>query len=106
MLNHTPPNSPLMSQTFYSLVETGYFVARGEGRNGVEDVNMMLIGRQAVGTWVLNYLGSAREVLSELEAARINAALDGLSVIMGGAEELDVDRYFPDVGAPVAGEKP
>ena len=83
------------------IVEVGDFVARGEGRNGTEDVNMMLIGPQPVGTWVMNYLGSAREVLSEAEAATINNALDGLSAIMSGEDDVDIDHYFPDIGVAV-----
>ncbi len=66
-----------------------------EGRNGAEQVNMMLIGPQPEGTWVLNFLGSAREVLSEEDAASINLALDGLSQIMKGEGEIDMDSYFP-----------
>jgi len=82
------------------IVEAGDFVARGEGRNGIEDVNMMLIGVQPVGTWVLNFLGSAREVISEQDAAQINSALDGLTAIMNGAETIDVDHYFPGIANP------
>lgn len=82
------------------IVEAGDFVARGEGRNGIEDVNMMLIGAQPVGTWVLNFLGSAREVISEQDAAQINSALDGLSAIMNGEETIDVDHYFPGIANP------
>ena len=77
------------------IIEAGEFVARCRGRNGEESVNMMLIGSQPVGTWVLNFLGSAREVITEEDAQRINQALDGLSAIMSGAEEIDVDAYFP-----------
>ena len=58
---------------------------------------MMLIGSQPVGTWVLNFLGSAREVLSEDEAIKINSALDGLTAIMNGEENVDIDHYFPDI---------
>ncbi len=79
------------------IVESGEFMARCEGRNGIEDVNMMLIGKQPKGTWVLNFLGSAREVLSEDDALKINKALDGLAAIMGGFEHVDVDSYFPDL---------
>lgn len=81
------------------ITEVGDFVSRGESRNGIEEVNTMLIGAQPVGTWVLNYLGSAREVLSEEEAQKINSALDGLTEIMNGAESIDVDHYFPEIGA-------
>ena len=77
------------------VVEPGDFVQRCEGLNGEEMVNMMLLGEQPVGTWVLNFLGSAREVLSEQDAADINKALQGLSEIMNGAGQIDVDHYFP-----------
>jgi len=87
------------------IVEAGDFVQKAEGKNGIEDVNMMLIGSQPVGTWVLNYLSSAREVLSEEDAEKINSALDGLSALMNGDEEIDVDRYFPDIGQTAAGAK-
>ncbi len=77
------------------VMQSGDFVQRCQGLNGEEMVNMMLIGEQPVGTWVLNFLGSAREVLSEQDAANINKALQGLSAIMNGAEQIDVDQYFP-----------
>lgn len=82
------------------IVEAGDVIARGEGRNGIEDVNMMLIGAQPIGTWVLNFLGSAREVISEQDAAQINSALDGLTAIMNGEETIDVDHYFPGIANP------
>jgi hydrogenase expression/formation protein HypC len=78
------------------IIQSGEFVSVCQGRNGREDVNMMLIGPQQEGTWVLNFLGSAREVLSEKEALQINKALDGLSAIMSG-QEIEVKDYFPDV---------
>ncbi|MCW8916984.1 MAG: HypC/HybG/HupF family hydrogenase formation chaperone [Magnetovibrio sp.] len=80
------------------ITEEGEFVARGESRNGVEEVNMMLLGSQPVGTWVLSFLGSAREVLSEEDAVNINKALDGLAAIMNGDDNVDVDQYFPGIG--------
>ncbi len=78
------------------VVESNDFMALCRGRNGEETVNMMLIGPQPVGTWVLNFLGSAREVLSEEDAAKIDKALDGLAAVMEG--ETDIDRYFPGLG--------
>ncbi|MEW7978081.1 MAG: hypothetical protein AB2814_11885 [Candidatus Sedimenticola endophacoides] len=59
---------------------------------------MMLIGAQPVGTWVISFLGSAREVISEEDAVNINKALDGLSAIMNGEGQIDVDHYFPGLG--------
>ncbi len=78
------------------LVEAGEFMARCRGRNGEEMVNMMLIGPQAKGTWVLNFLGSAREVLSAEDAANIDRALDGLTAVMQGEVDIDIQHYFPD----------
>ena len=77
------------------IIETGEFMALCRGRNGDEQVNMMLIGPQPEGAWVLNFLGSAREVLSEENARNINKALDGLTAIMQGETNIDVDSYFP-----------
>jgi len=79
------------------VIEDRDFVALCEGRNGTEEVNMMLVGPQTEGTWVLNFLGSAREVISEQDAENINKALDGLTAIMDGADKIDVDMYFPDI---------
>ncbi|WP_245832102.1 HypC/HybG/HupF family hydrogenase formation chaperone [Solemya velesiana gill symbiont] len=69
------------------------------GRNGDEEANMMLIGPQPEGTWLFNFLGSAREVLSEEDAERINSALDALSAVISGDDNVDVDAYFPDLGS-------
>lgn len=77
------------------VIEAGEFSALCRGRNGDEQINMLLIGEQPAGTWVLSFLGWAREVVSEQDARDINKALDGLSEIMGGAEAIDVDHYFP-----------
>ncbi len=79
------------------VIENRDFVALCEGRNGTEEVNMMLVGPQTEGTWVLNFLGSAREVISEQDAENINKALDGLTAIMDGADKIDVDMYFPGI---------
>jgi len=79
------------------IIESGEFVSICKGRNGEEQVNMMLLGQQPVGTWVLNFLGSAREVLTENDAQNIDKALDGLSAIMSGESNVDIDSYFPDI---------
>lgn len=79
------------------VIEDRDFVAICEGRNGTEEINMMLTGSQPVGTWVLSFLGSAREVISAKDAENINKALDGLTAIMDGADKIDVDMYFPDI---------
>jgi len=83
------------------VIEAGEFIAICRGRNGEEQVNMMLIGSQPVGTWVLSFLGSAREILTETDAKHIDKALDGLSAIMSGKTDIDVDSYFPDMGGAI-----
>jgi len=80
------------------VVEAAELSALCRGRNGEQQVNMLLIGEQPVGTWVLSFLGWAREVISERDAHEINLALDGLGEIMDGAETIDVDHYFPGLG--------
>ncbi len=80
------------------VIKSGDLMALCHGRNGEEQVNMMLIGIQPVGTWVLNFLGSAREVLSEQDALNIDKALDGLQAIMAGEAEVNIDSYFPGLG--------
>jgi hydrogenase assembly chaperone HypC/HupF len=77
------------------VLEPDGFFAWCEGRNGRERINLMLTGPQEPGTWVLSFLGSAREVLSEEEAGRINIALDGMDAIMRG-EAFDLEKYYPD----------
>ncbi len=80
------------------IIESNDLMALCRGRNGEEQVNMMLIGAQPEGCWVLNFLGSAREVLSEQDALNINKALDGLHAIMTGEADVDIDSYFPGLG--------
>lgn len=77
-------------------------VLRGDGlqatcqsRYGEEAVNMLLVGAQAVDTWVLVFLGWAREVLSAEDAAAIDLALNGLQAIADGATSINVEQHFP-----------
>ena len=77
------------------VIEAGDFVARCRTRNGEEQINMMLTGPQPEGTWLLTFLGSARDVISEEDARNIDKALDGLSAIMSEDADIDVAHYFP-----------
>ena len=47
-------------------------------------IDLALVGAQEVGTWVLTFLGSAREVLPEDEALKIQSAVAALKSVMGG----------------------
>lgn len=59
---------------------------------------MLLVGEQPAGTWVMAFLGWAREVISAEQARDIDLALDGLQAIMDGADAIDVDHHFPGLG--------
>ncbi|MCU7859692.1 MAG: HypC/HybG/HupF family hydrogenase formation chaperone [Candidatus Thiodiazotropha sp. (ex Lucinoma kastoroae)] len=77
------------------VVQSGEFVSLCRSRNGEEQINMMLTGAQPEGTWLLAFLGSAREIISEEDARNIDKALDGLSAIMSQQEDFMVADYFP-----------
>ncbi|MCK9532254.1 MAG: HypC/HybG/HupF family hydrogenase formation chaperone [Gammaproteobacteria bacterium] len=77
------------------VIESQGFYARCRGRNGEEWVNLMLVGPQPAGTWLLNFLGSAREVMSEEDALHANRAFEALDAVMAGETDLDLDHYFP-----------
>ena len=66
-----------------------------------EEVDLALVGAQAVGAHVLVFLGAAREVLNEADALKISRALDALSAAMAGGElgdafaDLEVEPQLP-----------
>ena len=59
-------------------------------------IDLSLTGPLAPGTWVLSFLGTAREAISEDEARLISDALRGLGAIMAGEEMGDA---FADLDA-------
>lgn len=59
-------------------------------------LDLSLTGPLAPGTWVLSFLGTAREVISAEEARLIAAALDGLRDVMAGG---DGGNAFADIDA-------
>lgn len=63
-----------------------------------ELINMMLIGPQAVGTWVLTSLGLAREVVEDDQLALIEDALSALAASLEG--DFDPSRHFQDLNRP------
>ena len=60
-----------------------------------ELVNMMLIGPQPLGAWVLTSLGLAREVVEPGQLALIEEALAALAASLEG--DYDASRYFGDL---------
>ena len=68
--------------------------AWAEAGNMRQLVDVSLTPDARVGDWVLNFMGAAREILSEDEAGKITAALDGLRALMEGA---DLGDAFADL---------
>jgi hydrogenase expression/formation protein HypC len=60
-----------------------------------ERTNMMLIGQQPVGTWILVSLGLAREVVDDDERALIEDALAALAAALAG--DYDPGQHFIDL---------
>jgi hydrogenase expression/formation protein HypC len=77
------------------VIEAADGTALCRGPNGEERISMLLIGDQPVGTWVLNHLGWAREVVAPEDAANITRALEGINALMNGADSIDVEHHFP-----------
>jgi hydrogenase expression/formation protein HypC len=82
-----------------------------EGRGQRQQLDMMLVGDQPPGTWVLAFRGSALRVITAAEAALTNDALDALEAVLAGAANVDV--YFADlvdrdhaIAQPMEGPKP
>lgn len=67
-------------------------VGRGARR---ERVNMLLVGAQPVGTWVLVALGFAKEVVAEDERELIEEALAALAATLDG--DYRAQDYFADL---------
>ncbi|HVO06196.1 MAG TPA: HypC/HybG/HupF family hydrogenase formation chaperone [Burkholderiaceae bacterium] len=61
-----------------------------------ERIDMVLVGAQPAGSWVLAFHGAARQVLSETEAARMRAARAALAAALAGD---DIDAFFADLVA-------
>ncbi len=60
-----------------------------------ERLDMLLVGSQPAGTWVLAFHGAARQVLSEAEAMQSRAGRRALAAVLRG--ETDVDDCFADL---------
>lgn len=66
-----------------------------EGEGTRERIDMILIGAQPAGTWLLVFHGAARQVLSETEAAGMRAARRALAALLSG--DTGIDAYFADL---------
>ena len=61
----------------------------------LHSVDMSLIGEQPKGTWLLVFLGTAREILSSENAKNIFDALTAVNMVMQGGT--DIDHLFADL---------
>jgi hydrogenase expression/formation protein HypC len=77
------------------VIEVREGIAVCEGMGERRDINMQLVGEQQPGTWVLTFLDTAREVLSEADAVRISDAVMAVNLVMQG--QTDVDHLFADL---------
>ena len=60
-----------------------------------EQINMMLLGPQPVGTWVLTSLGLAKEVIEDDQRQLIEDALSALAASL--EDDYDPSRHFQDM---------
>ena len=69
----------------------------------IRPIDIRLLDGVEPGMWVLTFLGSAREVLSEARAEAIQAALQALQLVTSGpVDSASIDALFPDL----AGREP
>ncbi len=77
------------------VVETGLGSAICEYRGQLSRIDMMLVGDQPVGTWILVFLDTAREVVSAEKATQISDALEAMRLAMQG--QTNIDHLFADL---------
>ncbi len=77
------------------LTEQGETHAWCEADGHREWLDMALVGMQPVGTWVLGFMGAARQVLSVEEAEQARSGRQALAAVLAGSQ--DVDAFFADL---------
>lgn len=76
-------------------VEAHHAWCKADGQR--ERLDMGLVGAQPVGTWVLAFHGTARQVMGDDEAAQARAGRRALAAVLDGGS--DVDAFFADLVA-------
>lgn len=66
------------------------------GRGGRQLVDLTLVGAQPPGTWLLTFLGSAREVMTAEAARQTELALDALEGVLAG-DASRIEAAFADI---------
>ncbi|MEO8676047.1 MAG: HypC/HybG/HupF family hydrogenase formation chaperone [Casimicrobiaceae bacterium] len=77
------------------VLTTGEYFAVCAGRGERQRLDVRLIGPAPPDTWVLAFQGTAVRILSAVEAAQTNAALDALDALRSGTG--DIDAHFADL---------
>lgn len=85
--------------------ESGFGFAVCEGMGITREVDTLLVGEQPIGTWLLIFLNSAREVLTESDAHKISQAVQAVDMVMTndgrlssqGMEEQSIEALFADL---------
>ena len=78
------------------VIETAGWTARCQGPDGEQTIDLALVGEQPAGTWLLTFLGAAREVIDAERAHAINNALAALGAAMRG-DQAGIDALFADL---------
>jgi len=73
--------------------------AQCAGRNGLVQIDTLLVGAVAPGDWLLTYLGAARECIDAERARQIEQALDALDAVLAGGDgaQAAMDLAFADL---------
>ena len=75
---------------------TSVHTAYCEGMGELKSIDMSLVGEQPVGTWLITFLGAAREVIGAQEALQVTDALQAIDQVMQG-DGSGVDSLFADI---------
>ncbi len=67
-----------------------------DDRGTERHIDLSLVGPQQPGTWVMTFLGAAREVIDGSEACRSLNAIAAIEMIMQGGH-VDIDALFADL---------
>lgn len=79
------------------ILDSSGWVARCEGPDGqLQQIDLALVGAQPPGTWLLTFLGAAREVIDADRAAAITNALSALDAALVG-DHARIDALFADL---------
>ncbi len=86
------------------VIESGFGYATCEGLGLKRQVDTLLVGEQPIGTWLLVFLNSAREVLTDEDALKISDAVRAVDLVMANEpfsqENLSttaIDALFADL---------